>query len=226
MSENATGTSQGPEWLPLEERERIVWYGGPRYTSALPGIVTGLIIVGVAAILGGLGAGIGTGILRQFAPGAVLRIPSVAFYGAAVVIGLYGLFVLLGAYFRVRNTYYVVTTNGVYWRRGGISQDVAAAGYETIQNVSYSQGILGRLFDWGELSFDTAGGADVEVAFTYVDDPRGVQETVEEYLSKVRHRGTVGDRSDADAFPLPGTPEQWDEILTELRAVRRAFEER
>jgi membrane protein YdbS with pleckstrin-like domain len=181
-------TAQHPDWLVLEPGESLVWVGGPRIQTVIPAVLVGLAVVA----------------------GAVL-VPEIPTPFAAV-----GVLPPVGTYLWLRNTDYVVTDRRLYRKRGVLGRRVTAVGYETVQNAAYSQGVLGTLFDYGAVEFDTAGEAGTELAFRNIDDPRTVKRYTDEQLGRHR-RG-----SDA----IPGSLEQWQAVLQEVRALRDAVENR
>ncbi|MFC6835103.1 PH domain-containing protein [Halomarina ordinaria] len=200
-SESPTAT---PDWLALDERETVLWRGGPRIQTVLPGVAVGVVLLalGVAALLG---------------VGPVPSHPAVTLLALCVLVG--GLSIPLAAYLVVRNTDYVVTDRGLYRKRGVLSRSVLSVGYETVQNATYAQGVTGTLFGYGTLTFDTAGSTGEELSFRDVDDPSTVQSLVS------RRIGRVGE-GDVPDGGLPGTTAEWRAVREEVRALRRALEAR
>lgn len=187
-ADTANTAAGHPDWLVLEPGESLVWVGKPRIQTVIPAVIVGLAIVAGAVL--------------------VREVPTpVAAVGALPP---------LGTYLWLRNTDYVVTDRRLYRKQGILGRRVTAVGYETVQNVAYSQGILGTLFDYGAVEFDTAGEAGTELAFRTVDDPRTVKRHADEQLS--RHSQGV------DA--VPGSLGQWQAVLREVEALRDAVENR
>ena len=137
----------------------------------------------------------------------------------AVVVGiplsifLVGLFIIAGAYLSHVNTNYVVTTNALYRKTGILSRSVQRIEFEKVQDTSYRQTALGAQFGYGTVDVSTAGGSGVEMSFRNVAEPREIQRLIN---GRLRDRERDGDSTDAAAV--------LDEILAELRALRRAFE--
>src|SRR6056297_1497009 len=73
----------------------------------------------------------------------------------ALAIGIPLSFVLVGipiiasAYLSFTNTNYVVTTRGLYRKRGILSRDVKQIGFDKVQNISYSQSAVGSSLGYG-----------------------------------------------------------------------------
>ncbi|WP_277555461.1 PH domain-containing protein [Halobaculum limi] len=140
----------------------------------------------------------------------------------ALVIGiplsliLIGLFIIASAYLTRENTEYVITTEALYKKRGILSRDVKRVGFEKVQDTSYTQGFFGTQFGYGDVDISTAGGSGVELRFDSVEDPKRIQELVNE-----RIRARDGRSRDGDAETKGDV---LDDILTELRAIRTAVE--
>ena len=148
---------------------------------------------------------------RTLVPAFVVGIP--------LALVLIGILVIVGEYLRVTNTRYVVTNRACYRKTGVLSRDVKRIEHEKVQDISYSQSVLGNYFGYGTVEISTAGGSGVEMAFKSVPDPRSVQHLISDQRSRDRDRGR---RDDGDARP---TDDVLAEILTELRAIREALEE-
>lgn len=195
-----------PAWLPLAGDETVEWRGGPRIQTLIPSVVLGLAFVLI-----------GVGLLWYTA----VEAGSVVLAALGVLAILSGVATPIGALLRVRNTEYVVTDRHLYRKSGVLGRQVTTVGYETVQNISYAQGITGTLFDHGTVAFDTAGGSGTELAFSNVDDPSAVQQLVEQ--RRARYGGGIGASGDGS---VPGATEQWAAVREEVVALRRAVERR
>jgi uncharacterized membrane protein YdbT with pleckstrin-like domain len=202
-----------PAWLPLAADETVQWRGGPRIQTAAP-----FVLVGLLAVL----AGAGLFWVWSMAAGTVQ--PVVPALAALAVTS--GIAVAVWAVLHVETTAYVVTDRHLSRKRGILSRRVTTVGYDTVQNVSYSQGLTGRLFDHGTVEFDTAGGSGTELAFDDVDDPRAVQRLVGAQRQRFERDHGVGGAADDGGTALPGRPEQWAAVREEVVALRRAVENR
>jgi len=199
-----TGAADGPTptWLDLGDDETIQWQD-TRRTMAIAPTALGAALFVVAGLVAAI-------------------VLSSSELGLLVPVG--GLLVAVGALalvgwqlLAIRNTEYVLTNERLYRKDGVLSLAVTTVDYETVQNVTYTQTITGRAFDHGTLAFDTAGGSGTELAFDDIDDPRPVENLVNERLARVRGE-SVDD--------LPGTTEQWEAVLEEVNAIRRAVDSR
>lgn len=181
------------EWLSLDETESVLWAGGPDRRTILP--AASLLVLPVLALAG------------------VSIEPVVGLLAAAglslVVAPIVGLTVL-----HVRTTDYVVTTSGLYEKRGVLSRDVTRIDFEKVQNTAYNQSAVGRRLGYGTVDVSSAGGSGVEMQFRSIPNPREIQQLISS-------RVTPG-RSDSSTN---GTEAVLEEILTELRAIRRTLED-
>ena len=110
---------------------------------------------------------------------------------------------------RVRSTRYLLTTRAIWLKEGVLARNVRRVGIEKVQNTASSQSLSGSLFGYGTVTIEVAGGRDL--ACRRIDDP----ETV---------RQTITDRITQPDSELPGTPEQWQAVLTTVRDIKRAVE--
>ncbi|AWB27569.1 PH domain-containing protein [Halococcoides cellulosivorans] len=140
-------------------------------------------------------------------------VPALAI-GVVLAVILIGIPIIVGAYLGRKNTVFLMTTDGLYHKKGILSRDVQKIGFEKIQNISFSQGALGASIGYGTVDISTAGGSGVEMQFRGVEDPKSVQERI-----NTRIRRAQGRDHDADE---DSSEDVLDEILTELRAIRAA----
>jgi uncharacterized membrane protein YdbT with pleckstrin-like domain len=132
--------------------------------------------------------------------------------GIPLSVVLVGIPIVVGAYLQYTNTNYVVTNRGLYSKRGILSRDVQQIGFDKVQNISYSQSALGSSFGYGSVDVSTAGGSGVELEFRSIPDPASVQELIAR---------EVDDREQGDRDAGTDADDVLDEILHELRAIRR-----
>jgi uncharacterized membrane protein YdbT with pleckstrin-like domain len=134
--------------------------------------------------------------------------------GIPLSLVLIGIPILVASYLQYTNTNYVVTNRGLYSKRGVLSRDVQQIGFDKIQNISYSQSALGSSFGYGSVDISTAGGAGVELQLRNIPDPASVQELIAREVDTRRQGDATSEEEDV-----------LEEILTELRAIRRAVAE-
>lgn len=129
------------------------------------------------------------------------RSPALLFVPVGIAIGAWG-------YLVVTHTRFVVTDRAIYRKRGVFSRDVRRIDVERVQNSSFRQGVRGSLFGYGTVVVEAAGGGSIR--FHDVEEPREVR-------SLVDRRVAAGDG-------FPGSPEQWEAVLTEVRTWRARVE--
>lgn len=109
--------------------------------------------------------------MKSIIPAIGVGIPMIPVFG-------FGLVIIAGAYLNVKNTDYVVTSKGVYKKSGVLSRSVQKIGFKKIQNISFSQGLFGNYFGYGNVEISTAGSSGTEMAFRSIDRPKQVQELI------------------------------------------------
>ena len=176
------------EWRWLDDGESVVWEGRPRLSAIVDSV------------------GIGLGIIVAASWFAVQINPWLA------VGGLFGLLVPVWGYFRLTNTTYLVTTRAVWTKTGVVGRSVRRVSLSKIQNTAYEQSARGSVFGYGTVTIEVAGGRDVE--FRRVDDPRFVQESLDDQIGH-------GSKSE-----VPGSTEQWQAVLSSVRGIRETVETR
>lgn len=174
--------------LNLAPAETVLWTGHPRLTAVLPAVGLGLVILAVGTGLVVVGEGL-AGLVGGLLLAAGLAIP-------------------VWSYLRIVNTVFTLTDSSLYRRTGVLSRSVRQAGLDRVQDSSFTQHARGRLFGYGTITFELAGGSAIR--FDRIDGPDAVRQLVD------RHR----QRSDE----VPGTLDQWRMIRDEVRALRLAIE--
>jgi uncharacterized membrane protein YdbT with pleckstrin-like domain len=119
--------------------------------------------------------------MKSIIPALIIGVPMIAFAGL-------GLLVMAGAYLNVKNTSFLVTNEGLYRKTGILSRSVQKIGFDTVQNISFSQGVLGNYFGYGNIEVSTAGGSGVEMRFNSIDNPREVENIINNKLKKAQSR--------------------------------------
>jgi uncharacterized membrane protein YdbT with pleckstrin-like domain len=112
--------------------------------------------------------------MKSILPALVIGIP-------LSVVGI-GLLIIIGAYLQITNTNFLVTNQGLYKKTGILSRNVQKIGFDKVQNISFSQGIFGSQFDYGNIEISTAGGQGVEMRFNSIDNPRNVENIINRNL--------------------------------------------
>ncbi|MFB6192634.1 MAG: PH domain-containing protein [Candidatus Nanohaloarchaea archaeon] len=139
--------------------------------------------------------------IKSILPAVIVGIPLIAAFGL-------GLLVIAGAYYNVKNTFFVVTSQGLYRKSGVFSRNVQKIGFDKVQNISFSQGVFGSYFDYGNIEISTAGGQGVEMRFNSIEQPREVEQIINSNLKQERSREEKGG----------------DSQLQELKEIRKLLE--
>lgn len=107
-------------------------------------------------------------------------------------------------------TSYIVTNQAIYRKSGILSRSVKKIDFDKVQNISFSQGALAKLFGYGNIEISTAGGSGVEMTFRGIQDPSEVQDLINSHIKKdqkgEKSRGTM------------------QEMLSEIKKIREAVE--
>ena len=90
-----------------------------------------------------------------------------------------GVTVLVGFVKRVA-TSYTITNRRLHIKKGIVSRTIQETRLERVQNVNIDQGVIQRVFQIGDVDFDTAAGDDYNFIFAGVADPQEVVEKVDE----------------------------------------------
>ncbi|QKQ98118.1 PH domain-containing protein [Candidatus Nanohaloarchaea archaeon] len=142
--------------------------------------------------------------IKSILPAVIVGIPLIPF--------LIGIAIIVGAYYSVKNTYFVVTDQGLYRKSGVLSRNVQKIGFDKVQNISFSQGVLGSYFDYGNIEISTAGGQGVEMRFNSIDNPREVEQIINRHLKKEKGQSTGKKETGSD------------EQLQELKEIRKLLQ--
>lgn len=139
-------------------------------------------------------------------------IPAVIVGAPLSVIGI-GILIIIGAYLNIKNTSFVVTNQGLYRKKGVLSRNVQKIGFDKVQNISFSQGITGTYFEYGNIEISTAGGSGVEMRFNSIDQPREVEQIINKHLKKEKESTGTAEKRDQD------------EVVEELKEIKGLLEE-
>ena len=157
-------------------------------------------VAGVVLVLAGGalvgGLGPGTPVSRAFGVGLVLLGVAVPAYRVV----------------ELRRTTYAVSDRALYARSGVLSRSVRRMGLDRVQNSAYGQSVTGGIFGYGTVTVESAGGG-AAIRFVRIESPREV-------------RALVDRRAAMAEDPVPGTVEQWEAVLAEVRALRDSLDAR
>ena len=145
-------------------------------------------------------------IIKSLVPSVILGIPTIPLLGLGIII-------ILSAYYRIKNTEYVVSSEGIYKKTGIFSRSVKKIDFDKVQNISFGQGIFGKKFGYGKVNISTAGGSGVEMQFKSIKNPKEIQEKITNLMKQEK---TEEDREDKEK-----DKEILKEILTELKEINK-----
>jgi uncharacterized membrane protein YdbT with pleckstrin-like domain len=144
--------------MDLHSGERVVFEGHPSWRALLSFYIGGVAAAIAIAVVVALIAGVLIGLL----------------VGAALVAG-----VLAFGLFKRTATTYLVSTQRLYIRRGGLSKRVQQTRIDRVQNVNTEQSLRERMLRIGTVDFDTAGSDDSEFRFVGIADPAQIVNAVD-----------------------------------------------
>lgn len=151
----------------------------------------------------------GEPLMKSIYPAMSIGIPLIP------VMGL-GLVVIAGAYLNIKNTDFVVTSEGLYKKTGVLSRSVQKIGFEKVQNISFSQSIFGTYFGYGNVEISTAGGSGIEMRFRSIETPKKVQQLINKRIK----------REKGEEFKSSGNSQTdvLKQILEELEEINQKLE--
>ncbi|AGB05199.1 putative membrane protein [Aciduliprofundum sp. MAR08-339] len=171
-----------PTGLSLVDGEIVEWYGRRSFKSFIGGIIITLLL---------------------FISGIIFGI-IIPYFG--VILFFLGLLLILRIVIKWISTEYAITNKRVYSRHGWISRKISETTFDKITDISISQGVWGRLLNYGDVLVNTAGSLGYEIKFEGVSDPKYIevkiraigekykkQERIKERLERLEDRYLVGE---------------------------------
>ncbi len=150
------------------EGEQLVWQGRPTWKWS----VSWMLKWGVVGLLP-----LVVGILLNL----VTELPLVWFVAATVI---FIAVVVVLAWVKRLDSEYTVTNRRVVVRRGIANRNERSASIDRIQNVNTRQGLYGRILNFGDIEFDTAGSdlGDSDLALRGINDPHAMRDRFDREL--------------------------------------------
>ena len=148
--------------------EKLIWQGRPTWKWS----VSFMLKWGLVGLLPLI-----IGILLD----RITNVP-IAWFFAATVIFIAGVVVL--AWIKRLDSHYTVTSRRVIVRRGIANRNERSASIDRIQNVNTKQGFYGRILNFGDIEFDTAGSdiGDADLALRGINDPHEMRDVLDREL--------------------------------------------
>ncbi|AHC52613.1 hypothetical protein SUSAZ_09250 [Sulfolobus acidocaldarius SUSAZ] len=163
-----------PKGFTLIKGERPYWYGRISWKSTWP-----YMFMGALVLLFGLG---------------VINLFGLAGWVEGLIFILIGLYIIFGVpYLVVKSSDYLVTSHRIYVKYGIGSRHSYEIRNEWITDASVNQGILGRLLNYGSITFSTPGhGGNVMIpqaregtlAIWNISDPFRVKAIIDDAIRK------------------------------------------
>jgi uncharacterized membrane protein YdbT with pleckstrin-like domain len=175
----------------LHAGEQILYEGHPSWRAILDFYLKGIALTAVIALIVAFVTGMGDG-----GPDSGL-VTIIALVGVALTI-------LIGFVRRVA-TSYTITNRRLHIKRGIVSRTIQETRLERVQNVNYTQSVIQRLLQIGNVDFDTAAGDDYNFVFDGVADPAAVVHMVDEATRRGGSEG-LGDDPDDRPATAPEAP--------------------
>lgn len=100
-----------------------------------------------------------------------------------ILLGLGFIIILLGILKMQRPRYYV-TNQRIKSEYGFLSRVIRDAELDKIQDTLVKQDLWGRLLNYGDLYFSTAGSGSYEIVFANVSNPEGLKATIRDLRKK------------------------------------------
>jgi uncharacterized membrane protein YdbT with pleckstrin-like domain len=150
----------------LHPGERVLYDGHPSWRAILDFYVKGLALTAAICLL----VAVGTSLFGDEVDSGLVTI--LALVGVALTL-------LVGFVKRVA-TNYTITDRRLHIKRGIVSRTIQETRLERVQNVNYTQSVLQRMLQVGDVDFDTAAGDDYNFVFSGVAEPAEVVHTVDE----------------------------------------------
>ena len=151
--------------LRMNPGEQVIFEGHPSWRSILGFYIKGILITAALALV----VGLATGVIGDEVDQGLVTIIAVA--GVAITI--------LAGFIKRIATDYVITDRRLHIKRGIVSRDIKETRLVRVQNVNYSQSVLQRALQIGDVDFDTAAGDDYNFVFEGVAQPEDVVHQVD-----------------------------------------------
>ena len=164
-------------WIHLTEDEEVLWVGRPSRMTILLSLVIGLLLVVI-------------GLLSSYwliAEVAAADLPWWMGY-LPVIFSIVGILWVAIVYLNWLRLLYVITDEEIYVKYGLISRDVTQVRLDRVQNTTFDQSMLQRIFRFGHVNIYTAGSSTEDITFTNVPRPERLTRMLTNVLSDQANR--------------------------------------
>ena len=160
--------------------ERVLFEGHPSWRAILDFYLKGIALTAVICLL----VALATGVIGDETNSGLVVLLAIAGVGITILAG----FVKRVA------TSYTITNRRLHIKRGIVSRTIQETRLERVQNVNFTQSVVQRALQIGDVDFDTAAGDDYNFVFSGVADPADVVHRVDEATRSLgSQHGGLGD---------------------------------
>ena len=160
--------------------ERVLFEGHPSWRAILDFYLKGIALTAVLCLL----VALATGVIGDETNSGLVVLIAVAGVGITVLAG----------FIRRIATSYTITNRRLHIKRGIVSRTIQETRLERVQNVNFTQSVVQRVLQIGDVDFDTAAGDDYNFVFSGVADPADVVHRVDEATRSLgTPQGGLGD---------------------------------
>lgn len=98
--------------------------------------------------------------------------------GILTLIYLIGLIIIIWIFIDRQSKKYTITNRRIIVRRGIIAKNTDEVEIKDIKSINVRQGVIGRMFNYGDILIGSAGHAGIEINMPGVDKPHEVKELI------------------------------------------------
>ena len=146
--------------------EQVLFEGHPSWRSIVDFYLKGFAITAVICLL----VALVTGLVGDETNKGLVVLIAIAGVGITVLVG----------FVKRIATSYTITNRRLHIKRGIVSRTIQETRLERVQNVNFSQSVIQRFLQIGDVDFDTAAGDDYDFTFSGVAEPGDVVQRVDE----------------------------------------------
>ncbi len=146
--------------------ERVLFEGHPSWRAILDFYLKGFVLTAVIAAV----VALITGVVGDETNSGLVVLISIAGVGVTILVG----------FIKRIATSYTITNRRLHIKKGVVSRTIQETRLERVQNVNFTQSVVQRILQIGDVDFDTAAGDDYNFIFSGVAEPAEVVAQVDE----------------------------------------------
>ena len=159
--------------------ERVLFEGHPSWRAILDFYLKGFAATAVVCLL----VALATGVIGDETNSGLVVLLAIAGVGITILVG----------FIKRIATSYTITNRRLHIKRGIVSRTIQETRLERVQNVNFTQSVVQRVLQIGDVDFDTAAGDDYNFVFSGVAEPADVVHKVDEATRTLGGPGGLGD---------------------------------